>query len=245
MPPILALIALISAGGFLIFAYRWRAQARQTRLELAPVAGVFGLALAALLIENSAGGSFSFTEYITFAAALVLVIGCGVIFWQEGRPHKSRAVWGIGAGLILIVLTVAIPVIAVRVALPAQLSNIDTSESPQTTQQAAADVYRRVLEVIAAETGYNSATISARLDSGDASVAAIVRETDGDLERVVVGITAVMSDAVAGLVLQGSMDENQAAFVISAMETVVRAGVEFDLTNLMARFTEDIALNDG
>jgi hypothetical protein len=242
MPPIFALIALISAVALLIITLARRQILDDVPvLEFILIGDVIGFSVVALLVESilEGNGNVNLTEYITSATGFLLIVG-GIF---RTSSHKSRAFLRVMGGFALIALTVAIPVITTRLNLPNQLEALPTPQAPQTSQDVAANVYQNVLGIIAQETGYDSATISQQLDSGSASVADLVRETNGNLERVIQGITTVMNDAIGGLVLQGSMDENQAAFVISAMETVVRAGVEFDLTNLMSRFTE-VTLTD-
>lgn len=245
MTIILAACGLGAAGLALFLTWRRRAQPRTAFRELWPVALAGGLPLLALLIENSDQGVFSTTEFLAAGAALALVLGGAVLSFSERRDERgrwagSRALHALLTGTALLLLTLTLPVFAARVALPGQIAALPTATPgpTQTLNDVARGVYDRVLNVIADETGYDPQVISDRLDAGEASVADMVRETGGDLERVVQAITTVMNEQVQILAAEGRMDEGQAALAISAMETVVRAGVEFDLTNLMDRFED-------
>ncbi|MFW5696464.1 MAG: hypothetical protein ACOCXR_01620 [Phototrophicaceae bacterium] len=199
------------------------------------------LALLSLLIDNRVEGLFNLPEYLLLALGLVLLLAGGALTLLEpypARPRQSRGMQAAMTGAVLLIFTLALPVIAARAALPGQISRLPTATPgpTRTMNEVALDVYEQVLNAIASETGYDLATISDRLDQGDASVAAMVRETGGSLETVIQEITSIMSAEVQMLAAQDRMDPGQAAFAISAMETLVRAGVEFDLEGLMQRF---------
>lgn len=253
MTQALALLAAAFAVVFLVISFQRRADVRTSLRELWPLALALTFTLVALLIENSDEGSFSIAEFVLIVSGLALLIGSVALYVAEGRrmarsdddagPSRlqtSRGLWGIGGGALTLALAIALPVLAARVALPGQIADLPTpTPGPtQTMNEVARGVYDRVLQAVSDETGYDVDTISARLDAGEASVAAMVRETDGDVEAVVRAITTIMNDQVRVLAADGRMDEGQAAFAISAMEAVVRAGVEFDLQGLMARFEE-------
>ena len=236
---LLAGLAVIIAVGFLGWAWRKRKTPRERWRELWPLAGGLGLALVALIVENADQGNFTLAEYVLLAGALVLLIAGGMLALLERRPlAQARGTWGVLSGGLLLLLTVALPVLGARFALDDEIATrgTPTAGPTQSMNTVARGVYDRVLAVISVETGYDPDMISERLDSGEASVAQMVRETDGDLEVVIEGITAVMNDEVRALVAADRIDEGAASLAISSMETAVRIGVEVDLTGLMQRF---------
>jgi len=191
--------------------------------------------LMVLIAENTAQGVFSTTEYALFVLSILLLIISVILL----RRNRQRAIWGIGSAVVVLLLTMIMPVLAARGTLSNEASSLPPlPEATLTMNQIARDVYDQVLAIVSTETGLQPEVISQLLDSGEASVADMVRQADGDLEVVIQGITDVMTNAVQDLAAQGRMDETEAAFAISAMQTVVRLGVEFDLTGLMSRFEE-------
>lgn len=239
----LAALAAVLAFAFMIYALWQRQVPRDGWLGLLPLVLILLVALAALLIENVDEGSFSLAEYVLLAVALLMLLDGGVVSLLEPfrvRFRTSRGLWSLMTGGLLLIMTLLAPFLAARDALSGQLADRPTATPgpTRTMNQVARDVYDRVLEVIADETGYKPATISRRLDTGDATVAGMVREQNGDVEAVIQDIRAIMTDAIQNLAADDRMDSDQAALTISALETVVRAGVEFDLEGLMARFEE-------
>lgn len=217
---------------FIILTIR---RAPQPWVRLLPLIGVLP-GIIPLVSENLDEGTFSMTEYSLFAASIGLLIVSIGLLWRDRR----RAYWGMSAAVLVFFLTLSLPILSARNALPGQLAEIPTPTPGPTPSMndVARGVYDQVLAVVAGETGLEPDVISQMLDSGEASVADMVRAADGDLEVVIQGITDVMVSAIQNLAAQGRMDENEAAFAISAMQTVVRAGVEFDLAGLMSRFEE-------
>ena len=229
------MIVFLSVLVWLAFIFLTYRRAPQPWIRYLPMVGGV-LALVPLMIENMEEGVFSTTEYSLIVTSILLLVA-SLIFL---RRNRQRALWGICSALVVLMLTLMLPVMAARSALPGQLAEIPTVTAGSTPSMSdvALDVYNQVLEIVSDETGLSTDVISERLDSGESSVAQMVREADGDLSTVVQGITDVMTVAIQNLVARDQMDENEAAFAISAMHTVVRAGVEFDLTGLMSRFEE-------
>lgn len=229
------MIVLLSVLVWIAFLFLTYRRAPQPWIRYLPIVGGV-LALIPLVMENAEEGVFSTTEYSLFVTSALLLLASLVLL----RRDRQRALWGIGSALVVLMLTLMLPVMAARNALPGQLAEIPTVTAGPTPSMSdvALDVYNQVLEIVSNETGLATDVISERLDSGDATVAQMVREADGDLSTVVQGITDVMTVAIQNLVASDRMDENEAAFAISAMYTVVRAGVEFDLAGLMSRFEE-------
>ncbi len=249
MTLILAAVAALAGGIFLVQTYRKRLTPRESPRDLLWLGGVLVLGLVALVIENSDGGSFNRLEYALFVIALALIMAGSVLAGLEkGRLSlkTSRAVYGVLGGVLLFMLTALMPVLAVRGTLPGLLAEQATvTPGPTlTSQEIAENVYRDVIQVIADETGYTPQTVSDRLDSGSASVADMVRETGGDLDTVVQAITVILSEQVRYLLAEGRLGETEASIALSGMETIVSVGVETGLTNLLDRFESDVTFDE-
>jgi uncharacterized protein YgiM (DUF1202 family) len=242
--------SLLIFGAFFALVYLLNGLARALRRNARIVFGDVLLAflaglvpLTALIMNNMEIGSIGRVEYFVMATAALLIAGGLVIALLElRRPERlrsSRGVLGGGVGVLLLAMAIATPLLSNQIALPAQVAAIP-SPTPGPTQSPANrafDIFEQVLTVIARQTGLEPETVAVQLDNGT-TVADIVREHNGSLETVILGIAQVMNAEIQQMAAEGELDSTQAALGISMMETVVRRGVESDLTGLLTRFAE-------
>jgi uncharacterized protein YgiM (DUF1202 family) len=236
-----AFFALVFLLNGLVRALRRNARIVFGDVLLAFLAGL--VPLAALIMNNMEIGSIGRVEYFVMATAALLIAGGLIIALLElRRPERlrsSRGVLGGGVGVLLLVMAIATPLLSNQITLPAQVAAIP-SPTPGPTQSPANrafDIFEQVLAVIARQTGLEPETVAVQLDNGT-TVADIVREHNGSLETVILGIAQVMNAEIQQMAAEGELDSTQAALGISMMETVVRRGVESDLTGLLTRFAE-------
>lgn len=177
--------------------------------------------------------------------AIVLVISGFIVSLLElRRPERlkgSRGVFSIGVGALMALSALGVPFAAAYTQLAAAqtaatatpvvaAANAHTpGATPTGDVEQARQVFVKVLDVIAAQTGLDRDTIAQQLDSGT-TVAQLVKEHNGDLETVIKGITGAMRPEIEALSKNGGMPAMQAALVLSQLENIVRIGVNRDLT---------------
>lgn len=247
------ILTLIFAGALFALAYlvhalirAARKHERVTMLDLALVFLAALVSLTGLIMNNLDRVGVGQMERLVIGIALTLIAGSIIVMLLElrrpARLSQSRGVLGLGAGVMLFVMVLVTPVIGANFLISSQLSDIDDTVQPvtemtQSPQERALDVFDQVIRVIARQTGLDMLTIAENLDAGT-TVAQLVREHNGNLEVVVNGIADIMSQQVQLLAAEGQIEPAQAAIGISYMETIVRRGVESDLTGFLARFSE-------
>jgi hypothetical protein len=205
------------------------------------------LVVLAGLIENQTAvepGTAPNNAAILIAAALVTT-GLVTALLELRRPERlkgSRGVFSIGVGALMALSAFGVPFAAAYTQLAASQTAATVTPvvaaanasaptpgaTPTGDVEQARQVFVRVLDVIAAQTGLDRDTITQQLDSGT-TVAQLVKSHNGDLESVIKGITSAMRPEIEALSKNGGMPAVQAALVLSQLENIVRIGVNRDL----------------
>lgn len=204
--------------------------------------------IGALLVENLETARFDREEALIVGIGAVLFVAGIALAVFEGRraseeaPNKRNGVLSIGAGIGLLILAIVVPAGSASLELPGQLAQLPTpTPGPtQSTNQRARGIFDRVVDLVAVETGLTYDEIVANFDEG-ISVADMVRETDGDLDAVIAGISELLIEQVQFLASEGTLTEVQAGLAVSQMEVIVRVGVEQDLAAQLERFEDNPA----
>lgn len=245
---LLILGTLPLAAGVIVLALR---PGRRAHLQTAGLLALLLLALAALIADNAQRGVWNSGEWALFAVALLLV-AAGILAALRGspaadaaRPRNRRGGWQlVGAGGALLMMVALIPVIAAARSLqsaepaPVPTSLAAVTASPTDTITAydrAVTVFDQVTQLIAEEAGLDATAVAQQLDAGT-TVTQLVSANNGDLERVILGISAILSDQVTALAASGDLDPTAAALALAQMENVVRIGVATRLAGLLERF---------
>lgn len=236
LPPLLIVFTLVLAVLLVVNALR----GQRRGLGWATVAALLALGLAALIADNAERGLWDRSEWALFAVALLLV-AAGIVVALRGRRAAAptrvnrRSGWAVaGAGGVLLAMVALVPVVAA--ALDLQDSGAETGETAEvSTYDRALDVFDQVTRLIGEEAGLDSEEVALQLDAGS-TVTQLVRANDGDLERVVQGISAILTQQVEALAANGDLDPTAAAIALAQMENAVRIGVVTQLTGLLQRF---------
>jgi hypothetical protein len=206
------------------------------------MAALLLLPLAALIADNRTRGVWDRSEWALFAvAALLLVGGILLAFIERRNGYAFRRARGLRitlVGLVLAVIVGGVPVIAAAVGLRGNDSVTDPAEAELSAYDRAVNIFDRVTQLVGEEADLDAETVALRLDEG-VPVARLVRDNNGNLERVIQGISEILTGQVEILASSGDMNETAAAIAIAQMENVVRIGVEAELAGLLERFEPD------
>lgn len=236
-------LALSAAVGLVVYRTLQNRSATG-RLDVGLLAAGAVALVAGLLLDTNTDSIWDREEWLAALAALLVLVGgivtgVGHLVRRDVSPKGRRGLVAIGAGVLLVAATLLIPALATQRELPDQLADLETTTpgATLTSMERARGVFDAVVDVIAAETGLDADTVATNLDEG-ISVAEMVREADGDLDAVVEGIAAILTEQVQETVASGRMTDFEASLLISQMQTIVRFGVETDLTGALSRFEE-------
>lgn len=239
METVLILLSAVVAALLLLDALRRAGKVTSIQRDWPVLLAVLLLPLAALIADNRARGVWDRSEWALFAVALLLLLGGLVLLAVErrrGQPvRRGRGLRVTLTGLMLSVIVAGVPVLAAASGLRGTDTASDPAEAELSTYDRALNIFDRVTLLVGEEAELDAETVALRLDEG-VPVARLVRESDGDLERVVQGISAILTEQVEILAASGDMNETAAAIAIAQMENVVRIGVEAELAGLLERF---------
>lgn len=206
------------------------------------VLAIGGVSIA-LLLDNQSVALFDTAELLTIITALiVLVVGVG---YGIGEIRKTRPVWKIRplwlsiTGLLLIIITLAIPITMARSDLQGRLSETENVQAMPIATPTSRETARQILDdvalVVAEQTGLSAEDVTVLLDDG-ASVASLLAQHGGDIEIVIERVTQIMSAGVETMTRNGQMSEDAAAVALPSMPIIVRLGMNTSLSGMLARF---------
>lgn len=225
-----------------------------------PTAGTFRVVLilltvgatAAALIANHAVEA-SDPQIDTLALLLgggLALINLIALLVNTLHRETKRGRWlpGVIGGVLIAAISLLIPLAAAYLdigdittptATPVARATAEASgeATPEITVEPtpvnrAVEVYMAVRDVLSAEINADDVTISLALDAGQ-PLAQIVREYNGDLERVIDGIAEVVRPIIRAAAANGELGQLQAALLLSQMETLVRLAVNSDINRFI------------
>lgn len=180
------------------------------------------------------------------------------------RLARSRGVFGIFTGVLVIISALGIPFAAAYISLgdsaptpstiasavtpTAASSQLERSvtalDTPDPEAESTVDpesaqrfrqLFRAVRDVLADEIAIDEVELFTRLDAG-VPLAEIVTDHGGDIHEVIRRISAIMQQGIREAVARGDIPTLQGAFLISQMETFVTIAVNSNLNELGRRF---------
>jgi hypothetical protein len=142
---------------------------------------------------------------------------------------------GIGVGLLLIAATFITPAASRLMTLSSFATGAGASRSAADTegivnvantaaQPSGGGEPGAALQILMEETGLDSSELSTRLDAGE-TIASIVEDTGGDLDRVITGITEIIRQRVE----ESAGSNPQAALMLNNLENIVAQAVNGQL----------------
>lgn len=240
METILIVLTATLAALLLLDALRNTGEAPNKARDSVALLALLMLPLAALIADNRVRGVWDRSEWALFAVALLLLTGGFMLAIIERRRGQSfrrgRGLRVTLAGMLLAVIVAGVPVAAAAIGL--RDAESDPADAELSTYDRAVNIFDRVTLLVGEESGLDAETVALRLDEG-VPVARLVRDNDGDLERVILGISDILTEQVEVLAANGDMNETAAAIAVAQMENVVRIGVEAELAGLLERFEQD------
>ncbi len=209
------------------------------------------VASVAALIVNHAG-AVSDPPIDTLALLLggaLALISLIALLVNRLRRETTRGRWlfGLIGGVLIAAFSLLIPLAAAYLAIadivptPTPVAQATAEATGEVTPEAtieptpvnrAAEIYLAVRDVLSAEIEADDVTISRALDSGQ-PLAQIVREYNGDLERVIDGVAEAVRPIIRAAAANGELGQLQAALLLSQMETLVRLAVNSDINRFI------------
>jgi hypothetical protein len=216
------------------------------------------LTVAALMINMTGDVPDPLVNNWALVLGVILIVSSVVIIIVElFRPERlkgSRGLLGLFGGVMIAFSTFTVPFVSTYFDIRADLRNADANpvgtpvaqaevtEELDPTQAAqvrqrerAAFLFNAIRAVITAELDLEDDVILRELEMGR-PLADLIRENGGDIERVIDGITEVMSTSIRESVELGEISPIQAALILSQMENFVRIAANSDLSQLESRF---------
>ncbi len=232
----LILLSAMIAGFLLLNGLRANGDSVTGRDRVTALAALM-LPLAALIVDNRVRGVWDREEWALFAVAVLLIVGGIALVTSErrrGRPiRRGHGLLSMLTGVVLVLMVASVPVIAAAIGL--QDDEVDPAEAEISTYDRAVSIFDNVTQLVGEEANLDAETVALRMDTGE-TVAQLVRANDGDLERVIQGVSEILTGQVEILAANGDMTDTVAAIAIAQMENVVRVGVEQELAGLLERF---------
>lgn len=209
------------------------------------------------LPDESVGIAALITGGVLAAFGLVLMIAEA---FRPQRLKQSRGVLSLGTGIMLALLSFAVPLASAYVSVPpisaadsvaaasmpapdAANASAEATESEVSINEAFDSVFRDLFAIVGAESGLDTHTILTALDDGK-SVEQIVQENNGSVERVVQRVTALVVAQIQNAAARGEITRLQAAGGILFAERGVRMAISNDLRTLQDMGRESIGVND-
>lgn len=204
------------------------------------------LPAVALLLPEPADSEVSAASAIRWIGMALIAASALVVVFElrhPGRPRRSRGVLGVGAGLLLIVISFGVPFLAAWFSLSAEAApppaaTIVPLAGPEETLEVEGVVsverlqvellFNAIRLVLAEEINASEVDVFTDLDSG-ISLAAIVEQNGGNLDRVRVRLSQLLREAVHGSAERGEISALQGALLVSQMDLFVRFAIHTDL----------------
>src|SRR5690606_9315367 len=160
------------------------------------------------------------------------VIATGVILLivEIIRPQRnlvqSRGLLSIGIGLLLLLSTVTVPLIAaffaIPLASPVEVTAADGREDAAVEAQQEARVYTNLIQGASAETGIDAAALLLQL-TGDTTLAAIAEANDSDAEAILNAALSATREQIEALIIRGEIPRLQGTLMLANLETDLRS----------------------
>jgi uncharacterized protein YgiM (DUF1202 family) len=245
---------------YLLFTL-FRTVRRKPDITVVDVALAFLVALVllgGLVVSGLDGQTDSRVQISTFVIAGVLAL-FGVLFtlrevFHPQRLRQSRGILTLGISVLLVIAGFIVPLASAYFSLsevndrpsgenrqPANTTSTAGDIDAQATADASQEffsVFNQVISIIASASGLTQDEVLNALDDGQ-TVAQLIEDNNGDLERVIDDITRLMQDFLRSLVAQDRVDPLRASAGIAGMEIVVRYAVNNDLSTLQRTGNEE------
>ena len=204
------------------------------------------LPVVALLLPEPADAEFSAASAIRWLGIALIAASVLVVVFElrrPGRPRWSRGVLGAGVGLLLIFVSFSVPFLAAWVSLstaatPPPEATAAPLAGPEETLEVEGVVsverlqvellFNAIRLVLAEEINASEVEVFTGLDSG-VSLAALVEQYGGNLDRVRVRLSQLLREAVRGSAERGEISALQGALLVSQMDLFVRFAIHNDL----------------
>lgn len=247
-------ILLVASGGlfallFILITVTRAAQGREKVSFFETLLAFLALTLPLLaLVNNNVGEqSLPLVNVAPIGIAIIVIVVSFMTLFIEWRKSKRafnqrRGVLGIGIGVLLIAATLIVPLSSRLISLPPMMGTgfignapassgdlvniVDSGRSSDETSSASA------MQILVEETGLDSDQINARLNAGE-TIASIVADTGGDLEKIVGEITTTARKQIEIGIADGSVPQAQAGMIMGNLENMIRQGVNGELPQMV------------
>jgi hypothetical protein len=240
-------VAAILAAVYLLLSLI-EALRRSERISFLDVLLVFLFTLlpvAALLAQDPAAPDVVVEQAARILALALIAASIVVIVLELLRParlRRSRGVFGLWAGLLLLVSSFSVPFLSAWFALSGELSadapaGEATAESTLEVEGVvsvervqAEQLFKAIREVLAEEINVSEVEVFTQLDAG-VPLAEIVARHGGDVARVQTRLSEILRDAVRASAERGEISLLQGALLVSQMDLFVRFAIHSDLNS--------------
>lgn len=200
--------------------------------------------LTALIMSSSDGLPDARTDFTALLvggglAAFGLILMIAEAFRPQ-RLQQSRGVLALGAGLMLTIASVGVPLASAYISVPPlsaeQVVAAASTPSPDVDPTAEARqrfdaLFGNLFSVVSEESGLDVNGILTALDNGK-SIAQIVEENNGSVDRVVSRVTQLLIDQIQASAARGEITRLEAAGGIMFAESGVRLAISNDIRTL-------------
>jgi hypothetical protein len=243
----LIIVAAVIAAVYLILSLI-KALRRSERVSFLDVLLVFLFTLlpvAALLAQDPAAPEFV-VEQAARVLALALIAASIVVLVLEllrpARLRRSRGVFGLSAGVLLLISSFSIPFLSAWFALSGDMptdapaaevtaeSTLEVEGVVSVERVQAEQLFKAIREVLAEEINVSEVEVFTQLDAG-VPLADIVAQHGGDVARVQGRLSDILRDAVRASAERGEISLLQGALLVSQMDLFVRFAIHSDLNS--------------
>ncbi|HYO89460.1 MAG TPA: SH3 domain-containing protein [Candidatus Limnocylindrales bacterium] len=247
--PLIAAAVLFAAVFFIISLIK--ALKRSERISFWDVLLVFLVTLlpvSALLAMDATTAAGFDTERAVRLLGIGL-IGASVLIalielLRPARLRRSRGVFGLFAGLLLVVSSFSVPFVsayftlsALPTAAPEAVAAAPTGEATLEVEGVvsvervrAEQLFKAIRQVLAEEINVSEVEVFTQLDAG-VPLADVVERNGGDVERVQTRLSEILRVAVRASAERGEISLLQGALLVSQMDLFVRFAVNSNLNS--------------
>lgn len=213
------------------------------------------LIIVALIIKNQGDNRYTVIELgVLVIASSLIVIGlllAGVeLFTRRQRLRQSRGIFTFGVGVLMIFSALTMPLVAgsiVREAVFSITTPVPVNVTPGPTldpEQRIAQITEPLFQIIAEETGLDAETVLAEVEGGR-TIAELVIENGGDIERLISRGIAILTDQINQLEREGVISSSQAVSLLNILPFGVRYIVMNDIDAIENLFGGQIPTPDA
>ncbi len=204
------------------------------------------LIMVALIIKNQGDNRYTVVEWgVLVIASSLIVIGlllAGVeLFTRRQRLRQSRGIFTFGVGVLMGFSALTMPLIAgsiVREAVFSITTPVPVNVTPGPTldpEQRIAQITEPLFQLIAEETGLDAETVLAEVEGGR-TIAELVIENGGDIERLISRGIAILTEQINQLEREGLISSAQAVSLLNILPFGVRYIVMNDIDSIQNLF---------